>query len=83
MRTQHIKVEAGDERVQLVVDDYELFDFLDDFVSQNALDHEYTSVEERNGVMHFPRGTAIRRVSEVLARVPEDDVQRIWSMNNA
>lgn len=87
MSTDHIQVEVKNERVQLVIDDYELFDFVDDFVTDAGLEYEYTSEEERRGrkhyLMHFALGVPVEQVSEMLDGLDDAEVQRIWSLNNA
>lgn len=84
--TDHIKVEHDGERVQVVVDDYEVFDFLDDFMTDAGLEYDYRSEEDRHGrkhfLMHFRPTISAEQVSDTLKRIDAEEVNRIWSLNN-
>ncbi|MES2048599.1 MAG: hypothetical protein V4447_09375 [Pseudomonadota bacterium] len=84
----HIKI-AQDEngRIFLVVDDYELFDFIDDFLSEKCdISYEYQNSTERNGGeimnMYFPISVSLKEVEENLMRFSADEIENIYRLNN-
>lgn len=83
---QHLEVRSTDEGVLLIVDDYELFDFLDDHLTQIELEFEFMSRERRNGrefyKMHFPAGMSLKNLNLALQEIPASEIQRIWDLNN-
>lgn len=86
MNPEHIKVEVTPGGVEVVVDDYELFDYVDDFIAERGLEYEYSGEREVQGkrhyTMHFGAGVSADRVAAVLNEIPPGEVDRIWSLNN-
>ncbi len=86
MKGKHIEIRAAEERVEVIVDDYELFDYVDDLLTGKGLEHEFTSEEERDGrifyKMHFSGDVTQAQLSGVIATIPRDEIERIWQMNN-
>jgi len=86
MNSEHIKIEVTERGVEVVIDDWELFDYVDDFITDRGLEYDYFYEQERQGrryfKMHFAEGVSASRVSEVLKEIPIDEVERIWALNN-
>jgi hypothetical protein len=83
---EHIKLENRDGLAAVVIDDWELFDYLDDFLSERGLDYERLSEVQVAGrrifTMHFAASVAVDQVSAILEQVPPSEIQRIWCLNN-
>lgn len=86
MDYDHIKLENHDGLAAVVIDDWELFDYLDDFLSERGLDYDRLSEVQVAGrrifTMHFAASVALDQVSAVLEKVPPSEIQRIWRLNN-
>ncbi len=64
----------GQRRVLLVIDDYELFDFISDYLGDDCdLRHEYQSSVQRPGgeivTMYFPFSTTETEVAQHLLKL--------------
>ena len=83
---RHIRMEPTDRGALVVVDDYELFDYVDDFLSGQGLDYEYTYEESRDGkrfyLMQFDSRVSPEQVLAAIEMIPSTELQRIWSLNN-
>jgi hypothetical protein len=86
MKSEHINIARVADGVEVVADDYELFDYLDDLFSENSLQADWTHTAERDGkrryVMHFGKSVPEARIFEILNELPEEEVERIWQLNN-
>jgi hypothetical protein len=86
MDPDHIKVENRDGSAAVVIDDWELFDYVDDFLTERGLEYEYLTENEMAGrrifTMHFPASVLAEQLSIVLSQLPRDEVQRIWRLSN-
>jgi hypothetical protein len=55
-------------------------------VEGHNIEYEYWSDTELDGrkyfVMHFVEGESIERIAKVIKSIPEDEVERIWRLNN-
>lgn len=82
----HISVRNEKGRVSLVADDYELFDFLDDYLTERGAELEYVSEEQRDGktfyTMHFPAGTSVEWIQRLVREIPESEIEATWEVNN-
>jgi hypothetical protein len=84
----HIQIGLDEEsRVLLVVGDYELFDFISDFLGDDYdLPHEYQSSALRPGgeivTMYFPLAVAATEVEEKLLKLSPQEIERIYRLNN-
>lgn len=79
-----VREESG--RVVVEVGDYELFDFVDDHLTENCdLEYEFKVSEVRAGreavTMFFPSTTSTEAVEVAVATIPVAEVERIWSLN--
>lgn len=74
-------------RVFIVVEDYELFDFVDDYLTEECdLCYEYrTSQERTNGeivTMFFPDSIKMMELEEAILLLPEEKIMDIYLLNN-
>lgn len=74
-------------RCVLVVGDYELFDFISDYLGDECdLLHEFQSSEARPGgeviTMYFPLSVASAVVEQCLAKLSPAEIERIYRINN-
>lgn len=84
----HIKIglhETGE--VVLVVEDYELFDFIDDYLSDECdVSAESFKFADRVGgevvTAFFAHSTTIEQLEAALSRVSPETVQSIYRLNN-
>ena len=86
MKSKHIEVMQVDATIELIVDDYELFDYVEDLVIEKGLEYEFISEEVRDGrqfyKMHFGEDVKKAHLTEVVEAIPEDEIHRIWKLNN-
>lgn len=84
----HISVGLDDEdRCVVVVEDYELFDFVEDFLGEECdLSYEYRISRERPGgeiiTLYFPFGITPAVVEASLSRLSAAEIERIYRLNN-
>ena len=74
-------------RCMVVVEDYELFDFVEDFLGdESTLLYEYRTSRERVGgeiiTMFFPLGVTPKDIEASLSRLSPAEVERIYKLNN-
>lgn len=86
MNSKHIEIKSRDGALELIVDDYELFDYLDDVLTENGLEFEFTNEEVRDGhrfyKMHFGANVKEVHLTEIIEGIPTAEIQRIWELNN-
>ena len=84
----HIQIGLYEQsRCVLVVDDYELFDFISDYLGDECdLPHESQSWKARPGgeiiTMYFPLSVASAAVEQCLLKLSPTEIERIYSLNN-
>ncbi|MBZ2206775.1 hypothetical protein [Massilia soli] len=84
----HIQIGMYEQsRCVLVVDDYELFDFISDYLGDECdLPHESQSSEARPGgeiiTMYFPLSVAAATVEQCLLKISPAEIERIHRLNN-
>lgn len=84
----HIHIGLNEEcRVLLVVGDYELFDFISDYLGDECdLPHEYQSSATRPGgeviTMYFPLHITSIEVEERLLKLSPQEIERVYRLNN-
>ena len=76
-----------DNRCLVVVDDYELFDFISDYLSDECdLPHEYLTSKKRPGgevvTMYFPPPVTAAAIEQCLLKLSSAEVERIYGLNN-
>jgi hypothetical protein len=86
MKSRHIEILAGAHGVDLIVDDWEVFDCIDDLVTGCGLECEFTREEVRDGrrfyVMHFGPSVSESQVATALDAISAEEVERLWKLNN-
>jgi hypothetical protein len=83
--SKHINLRATPKGVDLLVDDYELFDYIDDFLTDLGFVSEFAGEEILDGrrwyFMHFEGDAA--HISRALDGLSAAEVDRIWAVNNS
>lgn len=84
----HIHIGLSDDgRVIVVVGDYELCDFIEDFLGDDCdLPYEYRTTIERPGgeiiTMHFPASVTLADVEANLIKLSPQSIEDIYRLNN-
>ena len=84
----HISIDTHESgRVILVVEDYELFDFIEDYLNEEIeIPYEYITSSERVGgeviTIYFPLSTRITEVESGLLKLSAQEIERIYLLNN-
>jgi len=74
--------------VILEIEDYELFDFIDDYLTEKC-DFPYESQRSRERLggevitMRFPREITKEQVEESLMKLSHQEIEAIYRLNNA
>ena len=87
MRQPRPKIEEKEGHVVLIVEDTEVFDFLEDILSeQHGLEYSYLESEKVNGVetykLHFSKNISPTRIQTAVDSIDQNELQRIWDLNN-
>ena len=86
MKQDHVMIEELDGHVTIRIDDYELFDFIDDHLTDHDFEYDYYREEtadcRRFFIMHFQVGVDPIRLREVMSSIDPQETQRIWGINN-
>lgn len=74
-------------RCIVVVEDYELSDFIEDFLGDECdLSYEYRTSRERPGgeviTMYFPLGVTPEVIKRNLLKLSPAEIERIYGLNN-
>lgn len=74
-------------RCVVVVEDYELFDFVEDFLGDECdLSYEYRTSKKRPGgeiiIMYFPLGVTPAVIQASLSSLSPAEIERIYELNN-
>jgi hypothetical protein len=85
--TTHISIsELGGQSV-VTVDDYELFDFLDDFFAEQHIKTAFVSkalgpdgVEHHS--IHFDPPYTVESLLRLVRGIPVDEIERIYQLNS-
>lgn len=79
-------IAESEGQLRLRIDDWELFDFIDDHLTIHDLEHEYHTEERVGGVrwyvLHFHSDIDSARLREVLGLIDPEEIERIWRINN-
>jgi hypothetical protein len=84
----HIQIGLhNDEHVVVIVADYELADFIEDYLGDDCdLPHEYRTTVERPGgeviALHFPASTLFQEIEDSLTKLSADEIEGIFRLNN-
>ncbi len=85
----HIQIgRHDDEHVIVEVGDYELADFIEDYLGDDCdLRYDYrTSVERPGGeiiTLHFPASALLQEIEDCLTKLSSDEVEDIFRLNNS
>ena len=77
----------NDEHVVVVVGDYELADFIEDYLGDDCdLPYDYrTTVERQSGdiiTLHFPTSARLQEIEDSLSQLSSREVEEIYCLNN-
>lgn len=84
----HVQIGMYEQaRCVVVVDDYELFDFISDYLGDQCdLPHESHSLEARPSgeaiTMYFPQSVNLAVVEQCLLKLSPAKIERIYRLNN-
>ena len=84
----HIQIGLhNDEHVIVVVGDYELTDFIEDYLGDDCdLPYDYRTTAERPGgeivTLHFPASVLLQEIESSLAKLSPDEIEGIYRLNN-
>ncbi|MCE3262125.1 MAG: hypothetical protein K0R43_1204 [Pseudoduganella sp.] len=84
----HIQIGLhNDEHVIVVVGDYELADFIEDYLGDDCdLPYDYRTTVERPGgeiiTLHFPASAQLQQIEGSLAKLSSDEIEGIYRLNN-
>ena len=86
MKQDHVVIDESDGHPTVKIDDWELFDFIEDHLDAHDLEYDYLT-EEKVGhrsifIMHFRVGVDLGRLKDVIERIDPREIQRIWKINN-
>ena len=75
------------KRCMVVIDDYALFDFIDDYLTEEcALPYECVAFLPRPGgeivTMYFPASLSPEAIEQCLLELPISQIVRIYASNN-
>jgi len=84
--TAHISVSESDGHPVITVDDYELFDFLDDFFVEQGLEPAFVSTAPgQNGQelhsIHFNSPHTAQSLLRLLGQIPVSEIERVYALN--
>ena len=81
--SNHINLFKQNDSLELIIDDYELFDYIDDLLHEYNLseeDQEY-SFEEDNHII-FKEIQNQEKIISFLKDLNSDEIERIYKLNN-
>ncbi|HJW71891.1 MAG TPA: hypothetical protein VJ486_03475 [Geothrix sp.] len=84
--TKHISIMEEDGHAVITVDDWELFDYLDDFFVDQHLDCTLVSTGTgQNGAelhsLHFAPSITPQALLLLLSRIPVAEIERVHALN--
>lgn len=86
MVKDHIKFGNDQGYLTLIIDDWELFDFVDDYLVNIDLNFEfYSEIKNKSGIsyqMYFKPEIGTEKLKTAIAALDEKEIQRIWELNN-
>jgi len=87
MSHPNLKIEVIGGHVVLLVEDTEVFDYVEDFlIEEHNLMYSFVVIGEANGVktytLHFQETSDPTKLQTAVDAIDPDELQRIWSLNN-
>ncbi|UUZ53330.1 hypothetical protein LP419_31340 [Massilia sp. H-1] len=84
----HIQIGLhNDEHVIVVVGDYELADFIEDYLGDDCdLPYDYRTTTQRSSgetiTLHFPESALFQEIEGSLSKLSSDEIEGIYRLNN-
>lgn len=83
----HIVIDQLSDYITVRFDDYELFDFVDDLlIEKHNIEYIYFATEKIDNreiyVMYFSKCTDPDILREVIKSIDQEEIHRIWQLNN-
>ena len=84
----HIQIGLhNDEHVIVVVSDYELTDFIEDYLGDDCdFPYDYRTTLERPGgeiiTLHFPTSVRLQEIEDSLTKLSSEEIEHIYGLNN-
>ena len=86
MKQDHVVIKELDGNLTIRIDDWELFDFIDDHLTDHDFDYNFLSEENvgdrRIFIIHLPDGSDANRLRAVIELIDPREIERIWAINN-
>ena len=86
MREAWLEVTAHSTGVEVAVDDWEVFDFLEDlfieFGPESTSMRQYVQDGRRRYALTFDPNISLEQVKATLDRISPGELDRIWRLNN-
>jgi len=84
--TTHISISECDGHPVIAVDDYELFDFLDDFFVEQGIEPAFVSTAPgQNGpelhTIRFNSPHTAQSLLRLLGQIPASEIERVYALN--
>ncbi len=82
----HIIIESNSNKeIVIGIDDYELFDFIEDYlIEQYSIEYTYMSesTDGRYYKMHFMNKYPFETLLRVIKNIDKNEIERIYQLNN-
>lgn len=84
--TTHISISERDGQPVITVDDYELFDFLDDFFVEQGIEPAYVSTapgrkDQELHSIYFNAPHTPQSLLQLLGQIPVVEIERVYALN--
>ena len=87
MKSEHIEIRLSESKLEIVVDDYELFDYIEDLLTGRGFEYEFRTETIRDGrkfyKMHFGKNVDNNKLIDAIDAISQSEIQRIWELNNS
>lgn len=85
IQSKHIDVRIVADGVDVIVDDHEVFDYIDDFLTDLGFSFAFTEEEKRDDrtwhLMHFE--VEATPILKAINSISSAEIDRIWALNNS
>jgi len=84
----HISIDTStDNNLTVYVEDYELFDYISDYLTETCgIEYDFMSEEKSSNkityLMHFSNNQHIIEIENHLCKLKTKEIERIYSLNN-
>jgi hypothetical protein len=88
MSKQHIQIRLSELGKPLLrIDDWEVFDFVDDFLTDRNFIYDFFTTESIDGketfIMHFNDQPSYEALKEIVSTISQEAIEEIWLINNS